>query len=61
MGKILEIANMTFIVLIPKTDKAYNFNHFHTISLCNFTYKVVAKILAPRLNDFLGKLIFPNQ
>lgn len=52
---------MTFIVLIPKTDKAYNFNHFHTISLCNFTYKVVAKILAPRLNDFLGKLIFPNQ
>lgn len=60
-GRIQGAVNKTFLVLIPKRDKACIFNHFGPISLYNFAYKVVAKILASRLNGVLGKLISPNQ
>lgn len=33
-----------FIVLIPKIGNRININHFWAISLCNFSYEVVAKI-----------------
>lgn len=55
------MANMTFIVLIPKSNKACCFNQFRLISLCNFSYKVVAKILATRLVVVLDKIVSPNQ
>lgn len=60
-GRIPELNNRTYIVLIPKMDKACNFNQFCHISLCNFTYKVVAKILANWLSQVLEKIISPNQ
>lgn len=50
LGMIPAAMNKTFTVLIPKSDRANNFNHFHAISLCNFVYKVVAKIIASRLS-----------
>lgn len=53
--------NKTFIVLIPKTTKALNLNHYLLISLCNFAYKVVAKIMAKRLGRVVEKLVSPNQ
>lgn len=59
--KIPKAVNKTFIVLIRKTEKASNFNHFWPISLCNFAYKVVAKILATKLNEDVDKLVSPNE
>lgn len=53
--------NNTFIVLLPKCQPAKNFNHFCLISLCNFSYKVVAKILVNRLKHLLPRIISPNQ
>lgn len=52
-GRMPDLINKTFIVLIPKTDKACNFNHFRLISLCNFAYKLVAKIVANRLSGVI--------
>lgn len=60
-GNILECSNRSFIVLIPKMNNASNFNQFRPISLCNFAYKVVAKILATRLSRILEKLMSLNQ
>lgn len=36
-------------------------NQFFLISLCNFSYKVVTKILAKRLRKHLVSMISPNQ
>lgn len=58
---ILATTNKTFIVLIPKTDMANNFNHCRPISLCNFAYNVVAKIIASRLSKAVENLKLPYQ
>ena len=49
--------NKTFITLIPKVQGAYNFGHFRPISLSNFCYKVISRILVARLRPLLDKLI----
>lgn len=61
LGQIPSSANITYIVLIPKVAQATNFNHFPSISLCNFLYKIVAKIIAGRLNKVIGRIISFNQ
>lgn len=37
--------NHSHIILIPKIDSPYIISHFRRISLCNVTYKLIAKIL----------------
>lgn len=61
LGQIWMSANRTYIVLIPKVAQATNLNHFPLISLCNFLYKIVAKIIVERLNKVIGKIISFNQ
>ncbi len=60
-GCLLKQLNHTFITLIPKRLGACNFNHFKPISLCNFYYKIISKILVLRLRPILPKLIDPSQ
>lgn len=60
-GWLLPQVNHTFITLIPKKLSACNFNQFRPISLCNFYYKVIAKILVNRLRPLLSRIIDPSQ
>jgi hypothetical protein len=60
-GWLLRQINHTFITLIPKKQGASNFNHFCPISLCNFYYKIIAKIMVNRIRPLLSKLIDPSQ
>lgn len=53
--------NIIFFVLIPKTKHPYCFNHYRPISLCNFVYKVLSKIITERLRSIIRKIISPNQ
>ncbi|XP_060963609.1 uncharacterized protein LOC115716507 [Cannabis sativa] len=53
--------NKTFICLIPKVDFPLGVDQFRPISLCNFSYKVIAKILSNRLRPFMSDLISPLQ
>uniref|UniRef100_A0A803PIZ5 Reverse transcriptase n=1 Tax=Cannabis sativa TaxID=3483 RepID=A0A803PIZ5_CANSA len=60
-GEFHKDLNKTFNVLILKNLRASKFDDFRPISLCNFVYKVIAKILANRLWPNLAGIISPFQ
>uniref|UniRef100_A0A803PB82 Reverse transcriptase domain-containing protein n=1 Tax=Cannabis sativa TaxID=3483 RepID=A0A803PB82_CANSA len=60
-GTMSRQINHTFICLIPKENNASSFDKFRPISLCNFCYKIVARILTDRLKHIMDKLVSPNQ
>uniref|UniRef100_A0A803QDU6 Reverse transcriptase domain-containing protein n=1 Tax=Cannabis sativa TaxID=3483 RepID=A0A803QDU6_CANSA len=49
--------NHTLICLIPKCESPTNFDQFRPISLYNFGYKILARLLTNRLKPILDKLI----
>jgi hypothetical protein len=60
-GYLLKELNHTNIALIPKIPNPSRVNQFRPISLTNFNYKIISKILANRLKPLLEKIISPNQ
>ena len=56
-GKIPAVFNSTFISLIPKIDHPLSFEDFRPISLCNFFYKIIGKIISTRIRSVLGRCI----
>lgn len=53
--------NATHIVLIPKVPNPKSTSQFRPISHCNFSYKVLSKVLTNRLKPLLSSLISPMQ
>lgn len=51
--------NSPFLALIPKETNPGSFDRYRPISLCNSSYKIVAKMLANRIKPLLQKLISP--
>lgn len=60
-GKLLKATNNYFLDLIPKVQSPTTFGDFRPISLLNFTYKIISKIMASRLAAVLPNLISTNQ
>ena len=60
-AKVGGCTNSTFLALIPKEFNPASFDRFRPISLCNASYKILAKLLANRLKPLLGYLISPQQ
>ena len=60
-AKVDGCTNSTFLALIPKEVNPSSFDRFCHISLCNASYKILAKLLANRFKLLLGKLISPLQ
>uniref|UniRef100_A0A803P2Z6 Reverse transcriptase domain-containing protein n=1 Tax=Cannabis sativa TaxID=3483 RepID=A0A803P2Z6_CANSA len=60
-GRIQSQLNYTFICLILKGEDATSVEKFTPISLCNFAYKIISKIIATRLRAVMNKLVSPFQ
>ena len=60
-AKVGGCTNSTFLALIPKEVNPSSFDKICPISLCNVSYKILAKPLANRFKLLLGKLISPLQ
>lgn len=61
LGKLLKSINFTNVVLIPKVKCPMNMSQLRPISLCNVSYKIIAKVLASRLRLVLPDVISENQ
>ncbi|CAN1153186.1 LINE-1 retrotransposable element ORF2 protein [Linum perenne] len=59
--ELIEQVNQTIIVLIPKLLKPEQISQFRPISLCNVTYKLMAKCVADRLRSCMGNLVNETQ
>ena len=60
-AKIGGGTNSTYLALIPKETNPETFTRFRPISLCNASYKILAKLLANRIKPLLNRLISSNQ
>ncbi|KAM6553278.1 hypothetical protein CsatB_014040 [Cannabis sativa] len=60
-GVIDPRINNTFVCLIPKVEFALGVDQYRPISLCNFSYKVIAKILSNRMRPLMEELVSPFQ
>lgn len=54
-------ANATYLYLIPKCPNANTIRNFRPIGLCNFSYKIITKILINKIKPYLDHLIEPTQ
>ena len=53
--------NRTWVTLIPKVDDAKDLMDFRPISMVGFLYKIIAKVLARRLEVVVPKLVGETQ
>nr|WP_131767154.1 reverse transcriptase domain-containing protein [Candidatus Protofrankia datiscae] len=60
-GIIPRSINARAIAFIPKKGSPATFSDFRPISLCNFSYKVITKILSNRLSRLLPIIISKEQ
>lgn len=60
-GHMLAEMNNTNMVLIPKVHTSEEVTQFRPIGLCNFVYKIIAKIMVNRMKSMLDSLISENQ
>lgn len=60
-GLMSDSCGHTNLVLIPKVASPTIISQFRPISICNFLYKVISKIIARRMQPWMSDIIAPNQ
>nr|GFA12871.1 RNA-directed DNA polymerase, eukaryota, reverse transcriptase zinc-binding domain protein [Tanacetum cinerariifolium] len=60
-GSLARGCNASFISLIPKKADLLELSDYPPISVIGSMYKILSKVLAPRLCQVIHKLIDPNQ
>ena len=57
----LKSLNTTFLVLIPKKGGAEELGDFRPISLLGGLYKLLAKVLANKIKNMIGRVVSSDQ
>jgi len=57
---IWQTLKATFLGLIPKEENGGSFYRYRPISLCNSSYKIMAKLLANSNQTITSKINFSN-
>lgn len=60
-GALQDIMNDTLLSLIPKLKSPEKVSQLRPISLCNVHYKIVTKVIANRIKEFLDQVIGQEQ
>ena len=60
-GTFQRSLNSTFLLLIPKKERAEDLRDFRPISLVGSVYKLLAKVLVNRLKLVMGEVISDSQ
>ena len=60
-GRFVRSLNSTFLVLVLKKGDAKDLRDYRPISLVGGLYKLLAKALANRLKQVVGKVVFSSQ
>ena len=60
-GAVSRAMNSNFVVLIPQKLASANLGHYCQISLCNYVYKFIAKIIANHLKPELSRGLLSEQ
>lgn len=60
-GNLDPSLNQIHIILIPKVANPKSITQFRPISLCNFSFKIISKVMANRLKPWLPDLIAVEQ
>ena len=60
-GKFEKSLNSTFIVMVPKKERADDFKDFRPISLVGSLYKLIEKVLANKLKKVMSWLVNKAQ
>lgn len=58
---VLQGANSSFLVLIPKKNDPESWKDFRPISLINCSFKILLKVLVNRLKSVLNRIISKDQ
>ena len=53
--------NKGMIKLIPKNGDKYEIKNWRPITLLNISYKIIGKLLAKRIEDFIDRFILVRQ
>ncbi|CAL1407884.1 unnamed protein product [Linum trigynum] len=60
-SKMLRSFNHTWLTLIPKVEQVESMRQLRPISLCQFVYKIITKIMAERLAGILPTIVSEGQ
>lgn len=60
-GSSLDDINCTNIVLIPKVENPEMVGQYRPISLCNFVYKIISRVLVNRMKGILPSIVSSQQ
>ena len=60
-GQRSREVSCTDVVLVPKQTGLERVTRFRLISLCNFIYKIISRVMVNRMKHFLRDLITKNR